>query len=91
MNRSAITDTIIPNSTKFPNGISDVADQVHNLGLKFGIYRCIFRIFSLPLPHTLLLVMRARKLALDIQAHWATRKLMSPLLLTGESIVGHFI
>jgi len=29
---------ITPDATKFPNGISGVATQVHNLGLKLGIY-----------------------------------------------------
>ncbi|KAJ3570012.1 hypothetical protein NP233_g4680 [Leucocoprinus birnbaumii] len=29
---------IVPDPTKFPNGISGVANQVHNLGLKIGIY-----------------------------------------------------
>jgi len=28
-----------PNATKFPSGISGLADYVHNLGLKIGIYR----------------------------------------------------
>jgi alpha-galactosidase len=30
---------IVPDPNKFPNGISGVADKVHNLGLKVGIYR----------------------------------------------------
>lgn len=29
---------IMVNSTKFPDGIKDVADYVHSKGLKFGIY-----------------------------------------------------
>ncbi|KAF9447961.1 glycoside hydrolase family 27 protein [Macrolepiota fuliginosa MF-IS2] len=29
---------IVPDPTKFPNGINGVATQVHNLGLKMGIY-----------------------------------------------------
>ncbi|KAF5351854.1 hypothetical protein D9756_007702 [Leucocoprinus leucothites] len=29
---------IVPDPNKFPNGISGVANQVHNLGLKIGIY-----------------------------------------------------
>ncbi|KAK0461320.1 glycoside hydrolase [Desarmillaria tabescens] len=36
--RNITTQKIIPDSTKFPNGISSVADQVHALGLKIGIY-----------------------------------------------------
>jgi alpha-galactosidase len=30
---------LVPDSTKFPDGISGTATQVHNLGLKLGIYR----------------------------------------------------
>lgn len=29
---------IAPDATKFPNGISGVATQIHALGLKVGIY-----------------------------------------------------
>lgn len=36
--RNSTTQRIIPDSTKFPTGISGVADQVHQLGLKIGIY-----------------------------------------------------
>lgn len=28
----------MPNMTRFPDGISGLADKVHNLGLKIGIY-----------------------------------------------------
>lgn len=28
----------MPNLQKFPNGISGLADQIHQMGLKFGIY-----------------------------------------------------
>lgn len=37
----------MPNSTTFPNGISGVADQVHNLGLKIGIYSSQYTSLSL--------------------------------------------
>ncbi|EMD37848.1 glycoside hydrolase family 27 protein [Gelatoporia subvermispora B] len=36
--RNSTTQQIIPDSSKFPNGISSVASQVHALGLKLGIY-----------------------------------------------------
>ncbi|KAI0746038.1 glycoside hydrolase [Earliella scabrosa] len=36
--RDASTGRIVPDPIKFPNGISGVADKVHALGLKFGIY-----------------------------------------------------
>ncbi|KAI0369678.1 glycoside hydrolase [Pilatotrama ljubarskyi] len=38
MTRNASTGRIIPDPTKFPNGISGVAEKVHALGLKLGIY-----------------------------------------------------
>ncbi|KAJ6593857.1 glycoside hydrolase superfamily [Mycena capillaripes] len=36
--RNSTSKQIVPDPTKFPNGISGVATQVHALGLKFGIY-----------------------------------------------------
>ncbi|EJF65552.1 glycoside hydrolase [Dichomitus squalens LYAD-421 SS1] len=36
--RDASTGRIVPDPSKFPSGISGVADQVHALGLKLGIY-----------------------------------------------------
>ncbi|KAI0355718.1 glycoside hydrolase [Trametes cingulata] len=38
MKRNASTGRIMPDPTKFPNGISGVAEKVHALGLKLGIY-----------------------------------------------------
>ncbi|KAJ5437849.1 Alpha-galactosidase [Penicillium daleae] len=29
---------LVPDSQKFPNGIADVADKIHSMGLKIGIY-----------------------------------------------------
>lgn len=29
---------IMPNMTRFPDGISGLADKIHNLGFKMGIY-----------------------------------------------------
>ena len=37
--RDPTTGRIVPDPSKFPDGISGVADQVHALGLKLGIYR----------------------------------------------------
>ncbi len=31
---------LVPDHTKFPNGMKDVADYVHSKGLKFGMYSC---------------------------------------------------
>lgn len=31
---------LVPNSTRFPDGINGLADKVHNMGFKFGIYQC---------------------------------------------------
>lgn len=36
--RDPTTGQIIPNPVTFPNGISGVADSVHDLGLKLGLY-----------------------------------------------------
>jgi len=36
--RTNDTDEIIPDPSKFPNGIKGTADKVHALGLKIGIY-----------------------------------------------------
>ncbi|KAF8903142.1 glycoside hydrolase [Gymnopilus junonius] len=36
--RNPTTNRIVPNATRFPNGIDGLATEVHNLGLKFGIY-----------------------------------------------------
>lgn len=31
---------LVPNNTRFPDGISGLADKVHDMGFKFGIYEC---------------------------------------------------
>ena len=36
--RNPTTKELIPDGQKFPRGISYVAEQVHSLGLKLGIY-----------------------------------------------------
>jgi alpha-galactosidase len=36
--RDNTTQRIVPDPVKFPNGIKGVADKVHALGLKLGIY-----------------------------------------------------
>lgn len=36
--RNATTGRLIPDSTKFPHGISGAAAKIHALGLKMGIY-----------------------------------------------------
>jgi alpha-galactosidase len=36
--RDPTTKQLIPDSKKFPQGISHTAEQVHSLGLKLGIY-----------------------------------------------------
>jgi hypothetical protein len=32
--------SLVPDPNKWPNGIKAVADQIHGLGLKFGLYGC---------------------------------------------------
>ncbi|KAJ3042207.1 hypothetical protein HDV00_007917 [Rhizophlyctis rosea] len=31
---------LVPDPSKFPNGIKGLADQIHSMGLKFGLYGC---------------------------------------------------
>ena len=38
--RDPVTGRIVPDPVKFPHGMKYVADYVHSLGLKFGIYSC---------------------------------------------------
>lgn len=38
MERDSTTHEIVPDPSKFPNGIIGVAEEVHALGLKLGIY-----------------------------------------------------
>ncbi|KAL4265864.1 Alpha-galactosidase [Pleurotus pulmonarius] len=38
MQRDPLTQRLVPDSKKFPNGIKNVADKIHAMGLKFGIY-----------------------------------------------------
>lgn len=37
-NREEGTNRLIPDPEKFPNGIGWLADEIHGMGLKFGIY-----------------------------------------------------
>lgn len=36
--RNSTSKRIMPDKSKFPDGISGVASQIHELGLKVGIY-----------------------------------------------------
>ena len=38
--RDEVTDKIVPDRKKFPNGMKAVSDYVHAKGLKFGMYSC---------------------------------------------------
>ncbi len=38
--RDPVTGKIVPDETKFPNGMKAVSDYVHSKGLKFGMYSC---------------------------------------------------
>lgn len=31
---------LVPNTTRFPDGIKGLADKIHDMGLNFGIYSC---------------------------------------------------
>ena len=39
--RDPVTDKIVPDPVKFPNGMKAVSDYVHEKGLKFGMYSCV--------------------------------------------------
>ena len=39
--RDSVTGKLVPNKSRFPNGMPFLVDYVHNLGLKFGIYEDI--------------------------------------------------
>lgn len=34
---------IAVNETRFPDGIDGLADKIHNMGLKIGIYSCEYK------------------------------------------------
>jgi alpha-galactosidase len=36
--RDPVTSRLVPDTKKFPDGMSGTADQVHALGLKYGMY-----------------------------------------------------
>lgn len=38
--RDPVTKRMVPDHSKFPNGMKAVADYVHSKGLKFGMYSC---------------------------------------------------
>ncbi|MCI8388263.1 MAG: glycoside hydrolase family 27 protein [Clostridiales bacterium] len=38
--RDAVTDRIVADHIKFPNGMKAVGDYIHSKGLKFGMYSC---------------------------------------------------
>ena len=38
--RDPVTDKIVPDKKKFPDGMKPVSDYVHSKGLKFGMYSC---------------------------------------------------
>ncbi len=38
--KQRVNGRLVPDKDKFPDGIKSVADYVHSLGLKFGIYSC---------------------------------------------------
>lgn len=38
MKDGRVNGHIAPNTTRFPDGINGLADKIHGMGLKFGIY-----------------------------------------------------
>jgi Alpha galactosidase A len=39
LDRDPITNEQVPDPLRFPNGIKALADRIHSMGLKIGIYR----------------------------------------------------
>lgn len=39
LDRDPITNEQVPDPLRFPNGIKELADRIHSMGLKIGIYR----------------------------------------------------
>jgi len=82
----------MPDPTKFPNGISGVAEQVHALGLKIGIYRWAVCFASDRECDDLFSVaMLVLILVLASPDHWATRSLMPRLLPAGALIISNMV
>ena len=42
--RDSTTGRIVPDPTKFPDGIDGLATKIHDLGLKIGIYRYVYKL-----------------------------------------------
>ncbi len=40
LDRDPVTDKMVPDHVKFPNGMKALSDYVHDKGLKFGMYSC---------------------------------------------------
>jgi len=82
----------MPDPTKFPNGISGVAEQVHALGLKIGIYRwTVCFAFGTECDDHFSVVMLVLRLVLASPDHWATKSLMPRRSLTGALIISNMV
>lgn len=87
MGRDTTTKRIVPDPTKFPNGISGLATQIHALGLKIGIYRYVHQDTSLVEIYSCYkTVTPEQRHALGFPAHWALRVLMLRLGANGALI-----
>jgi hypothetical protein len=93
--RDSTTGQIVPDPTKFPDGISGLADKIHAMGLKIGIYSSRFVHFSAGWCFFMRDInesinneqAREKQLVLDIRLVWATKTLMLKPLQAGASIV----
>jgi hypothetical protein len=77
MTRDPTTKRQVPDPAKFPSGISAVATQLHNMGLKMGIYRLdtylILAVFA-AIHQPLWIATPARRPALVSLARLATKQ-----------------
>lgn len=78
----------MPDPTKFPDGISGTADQVHNLGLKLGIYSSKCRCLRLPALPLIVMQVRVRLPVLVTLPVWGMKILMQRHLPNGALTVG---
>ena len=89
MQRDATTQRMVPDPTKFPDGLDTLASQIHALGLKIGIYRFVYHTVTSTLVKLTIdfVATRVPTLVLGSLALLGTKKLMPPLLASGGLIV----
>ena len=70
LDRDPNTNEQIPDPSRFPNGIKSLADQIHSMGLKIGIFYLLIRFYNLLTVYIATLAPRPAK---DIPVLWVTK------------------